>query len=132
MRLAASVAASLALALSLAGCAGAPSKGPAAQIAPVAATAAQSDSPAIRILVTRRNPDGTLSPDDVFASVTVGADWRVACAVRQAMIRGERFPGGMRRLSDGSELFTIMAVPRDLPIAASMAGCKRAQLGLVD
>ncbi|WP_395678040.1 hypothetical protein [Inquilinus sp.] len=123
---------SIALALSVAGCSGAPSTGPAVQSAPAAATAARSESPTIRILVTRRNPDGTLSPDDVFASTTVGADWRLACAVRQAMIRGERFPAGMRRLSDGGELFTILAVPRDLPVATSMAGCKRAQLGRID
>lgn len=124
--------ASLALALSVAGCMEAPLTGSAAQPAPAAATAARSASPAIHILVTRRNPDGTLSPDDVFAGVTVGADWPLACAVRQAMIRGQRFPAGMRRLSDGSELFTIVAVPRDLPVGASMAGCKRAQLGRID
>lgn len=132
MRLAPLVATSVALALSVAGCIGASPEGSVAQPAPIAAATARSDSPAIRILVTHRNLDGSLSPDNVFASVTAGADWPEACAVRQAMIRGERFPAGMQRLPDGSELFTILAVPRDLLLATSMAGCKRAQLARID
>lgn len=120
------------LAFALAGCMGAAPDISAPAPAPTMAAAARQEAPAIRILVVRRNPDGSLSPENVFASATAEAGWPLACAVRRAMIEGRHFPGSGRRLPDGGELITILATPRNLPVDASMAGCKRAQLGRVD